>query len=56
MPGTQWELPTQQSVWSLVLVVMFSHPVMSNSFVTPPLMFCSLPGSSVHGNPQTRIV
>ena len=38
---------------SLMLVVLFSHSVISNSFYNP--MDCNLPRSSVHGILQARI-
>ena len=38
---------------SLMLVVLFSHSVISNSFYNP--VDCNLPGSSVHGILQARI-
>ena len=41
-------LSNSQEPWTFLL--LFSHQVMSDSFVTP--MDCSPPGSSVHGFPK----
>ena len=43
---------TQHCKWTMLL--LFSHKIMSNSFVTP--WNCSLPGASVHEILQARIL